>query len=341
MAERKREPTEISKKQYYAIVDRLNELDKTPVSHCTTKNTFYLYRAAWSYVYSTRIYNNLKLSDAIKSIDELIYISKEIKQDLDKLKLFPPDCNFENIKKAECRLYRSEWQDVKNLAPPSKSKKFQTNKLPSDWQDKIFQKALRQNSKYLDAIATLSLSGCRPAELENGIGLQLQEDQSIKVIIRSKKTYGGKYGQQLRTFSINSKSVEYVYLINRLQLNGGDLYVSIDKSKNLSEAVRKLSTAVFPMIQLKISPYNYRHAFSANLKGVHIDREGVALSLGHCSDSSQRFYASGKKGRGGFEIKEIQGTNLVKITGPEGEQALYNISILNKTSLGSAITSRS
>lgn len=200
LAKRKREPTEETKRQYHQVIGRLNKLDKTPISHCTTKNTFYLYRAAWSYVHSTRIANNLKLIATINSIEELFNITNEIKQDLEKLKLFPPDCNFENIKKAENGLYRSEWQDVKNQAPPSKSKKFQTNKLPCDWQDKIFQKALRQNSRYLDAIATLSLSGCRSAELENGIGLQLQEDQSIKVIIRSKKTHGGQYGQELRAF---------------------------------------------------------------------------------------------------------------------------------------------
>jgi integrase len=331
LAKRKREPTESSKNQYYLIVDRLNALGKTPISHCTTKNTFYAYRAAWSYVYLNRITNNLKLMETTYSEEESIVISEKIKLDMEKLKLFPPDCNFQNIKKAEQRLYRSEWQDVKNLAPSSKSKKFQTNKLPSDWQDKVFQRALRQDSKYLDAIAVLSISGCRPAEAEtNGIGLQLQDDLSIKVIIRSKKTHGGQYGQELRAFTVNSNSVEHVYLVNRMQMNDGDLYVSIDKSKNLSEAIRKLGKAVFPGLRLNISPYNYRHAFSSNLKGVKTDREGVAKAMGHSSDRSQRFYASGRKGKGGFKIKEILGTNPVKVTGPQGTQALVNISGLNK-----------
>lgn len=332
LAKRKRDPTEASTNQYYLIVDRLNALGKTPISHCTTKNSFYAYRAAWSYVYSTRIANNLKLTEEINTEEELIEVSEKIKFDLEKLKLFPPDCNFENLKKAEQGLYRSEWQDVKNLAPTSKSKKFQTNKLPSEWQNKIFQQALRQDSKYLDALGVLSISGCRPAELENGIGLQLQDDLSIKVIIRSKKTHGGQYGQELRAFTVDSNSVEHAYLVNRMQTNNGDLYVSIDKSKNLSEAVRKLGKAVFPKMQLNISPYNYRHAFSSNLKGVKADREDVAKVLGHCNDKSQRFYMSGKKGKGGFKIKEIQGTNPVKTTGPEGKQAFYNISSLKKYS---------
>jgi hypothetical protein len=278
LAKRKRELTDTSKKQYYEIVDRLNDLGKTPITHCTTKNTFYTYRAAWSYVYSAQISNNLELAKTANNMEDFICISQAIKVDLEKLKSFPPDCGFENIKKSEQGLYRSEWQDVKNLAPPSKSKKFQTNKLPRDWQDSIFQQALRQNSKYLDSIAVLAISGCRGSEQETGIGLQLQDDQSIKVIIRSKKTHGGQYGQELRAFTVNSNSVEHAYLVNRMEVNGGDLYVSIDKSKNLSEAVRKLSTAVFPTMKLKISPYNYRHAFSANLKGVHIGRESVAVA---------------------------------------------------------------
>jgi integrase len=333
LAERKHAPSEASKKQYYEIVERLNKLGKTPKTHCTTKNTFYAYRAAWSFVYAARVNNNLILSETINTYEQLIDISKIIKSDLEKLKLFPTDCNFENIKKAEYGLYRSDWQDVKNLAPRSKSKKYQTNKLPSDWRDKIFQKALRQNSKYLDAIAVLSISGCRPAELEDGIGLQLQDDQSIKVIIRSKKTHGGCFGQELRAFTIHSTSVEHVYLINRMQgTKTAELYVSIEKSKNLSEAVRKIGMAVFPKLQLKISPYNYRHTFSADLKRVSTNRENVALALGHCNDKSQRFYASGKKGQGGFAIKEILGTNLVKITGLEGKQALDHISFIKKNS---------
>lgn len=335
LAKRKREPTDTSKKQYYEIVDRLNDLGKTPITHCTTKNTFYAYRTAWSYVYSAQISNNLELAQTTNNMEGLICISKAIKVDLEKLKSFPPDYGFENIKKSEQGLYRSEWQDVKNLAPPSKSKKFQTNKLPRDWQDSIFQQALRQNSKYLDSIAVLAISGCRGSEQETGIGLQLQDDQSIKVIIRSKKTHGGQYGQELRAFTVNSNSVEHAYLVNRMEVNGGDLYISIDKSKNLSEAIRKLSKAVFPGLQLNISPYNYRHAFSSNLKGVKTDREGVAKAMGHSSDRSQRFYALGKKGKGGFEIKEILGTNPVKVTGPEGAQAMVNISALkNQCSKG-------
>jgi len=48
----------------------------------------------------------------------------------------------------------------------------------------------------------LALTGCRPAEIENGITLHLQEDQSIKVRIEGKKTHGGQYGQDFREFVI-------------------------------------------------------------------------------------------------------------------------------------------
>ena len=325
---RKNEPSIDTKKQYRQIVHRLNRIKKNPLEHCTTKNTFYLYRAAWAYVLTTEIDRSLKCLKLVRNDDELIRMVNDIGENLKKLKMFPPDSNLKNIERSELGLYDSPWQAVKHLSPCSKSKKGQTIKLPCGWQEKIFQQAIKQNSKYLDAIAVLSISGCRPSEIENGVRLQLQNDLSIKVIIRSRKTHEGKYGQEIRSFIINSDSVEHSYLTSKIRSNNGVLFVSVKKSKNLSEAIRKLSKTVFTMSDWNISPYNYRHAFCSNLKGAKKTREEVAKALGHSNDISQRFYLSGKTTKGGFCIKEIVGTNQVNVTGPEGEQALANISRL-------------
>jgi len=335
---RETEPSKSTKKQYYNIVTRLDKINKTPLEHCSTKNTFYLYRAAWSYVYSTEIDKSLTQLKYIQSDNELIERVKIIGINLEKLKAFPPDCNYKKLRLAEQGLYNSAWQDVKHLAPTSRSKKGQTRKLPCGWQDKIFKQASDQNSKYLDAIAVLSVTGCRPAEVEYGIGLQLLEKgNGIKVIIKSKKTHEGEYGQEFRSFIVFSDSIEQLHLIKQMKGKNGELFVKVDKSKNLSEAIRKLSKIVFTRASWNISAYNYRHFFCSNLKALKKCREDIAVAMGHSNDKSQRFYSSGKKVKDGFGIKEIVGTDQVKVSGPEGKQAMDNIAVLKKTNALSAI----
>jgi len=338
LGRRQTKPSVGTKKQYYEIVSRLNRIKKTPIEHCSSKNTFYLYRAAWSYVYSNEIDKSLKKLKHIRSDTELIEMIKTIGINLKKLKMFPPDYNFKNIKLSELGLYTSAWQNVKDLAPPSKSKKSQTRKLPTGWQKKIFQQAICQNSKYLDAIAVLSISGCRPSEVEHGVGLQLlDEDNCIKVIIKSRKTHDGKFGQEFRSFIVFSNSVEHLHLTKKMEGSNGELFVKVDKSKNLSEAIRKLSKVVFSRASWNVSPYNYRHFFCSNLKALKKCREDIAVVMGHSNDKSQRFYSFGKKVKDGFGIKEISGTDQVKVTGPEGKQAMNNIIALKKTNAHIAI----
>ena len=309
----KRKKTSAKTEREYMIDTRRMYENKTdPLTASASKNTFYKYRAAWNFMYA-KLANGLH-KEASAETDKIkkIALINELCDCVAALKRFPPDPSGLNFKRQAQGLYSSAWQTIKDQAPPSKSKKYQVAKLPKNWRERYFNHILAKRSKYAAAIALLALTGCRPSEIENGITLHLQADQSIKVHIEGKKTHDGQYGQAVREFVITDDGPEYAYLVAEMRKNNNQILIQVASANALGEQMRKYGKQVFPKMAGAISPYTYRHAFAKNIKSTLDSKVDIAVAMGHSNDKSQRYYANKGKDGGGFKIEQIEGTREVK-----------------------------
>jgi len=303
-------PSKTTINQYKNDVDRMDKNNQNPQTLATTKNTFYKYRAGWSYI-KVRQANKLKIDISnTENNTEKVFLIKKLKTVIDQIKLFEPDPNNDNFKLFEQGKYSSKWQEIKEFSPKSKSKKYQ--KITRTQLDKYFDHVVNKKSKYVDSIAILSVSGCRPSELEDGIFITLNDDNSIKITIESKKTHKGKYGQQFRSFNVKDDTKEFNYMVNQIRNNKDDsLFVQVKSAKNLGSQMQKYSKQAFSRMKIAISPYTFRHQFGRKVKSC-TNKINVAIALGHSNDKSQRYYANASNNTGGFSIDQIEGTRDVK-----------------------------
>jgi len=317
----KRQPSDKTKYQYRCDVKSMDDRQLEPSSIAKTKNTYYKYRAAWIFCYKEAFYELHKEINSTQDKNQKIFLIQQLELIAEQIKKYPPDpkgekfkeiksliesgVDVDDIEKTGWRAIKGEIDDIKNH-----SKKYQ--RLPKNWNERYFKHVSSKNSKYTKAIAFLAISGCRPAELENGVSLGLREDGSIKLCIESIKTHDGDYGQKTRKFTVKSDSSEYQYLVDLMKKNDDQIWIQIESAKKLGEQMRKYSKKVFPRMKSFISPYTYRHQFARQVKTTLIDKVDVAVALGHSNDKSQRFYANASKNAGGMQIKELEGTREVK-----------------------------
>jgi len=304
----------------------MNKTNSDPISLATTKNTFYAYRAAWSYSHKAmgeELITQINNAQKNKNKSEVIFLIKKLETVTENIKRFPPDYEGKNLENERNGKYNSEWQQIKSAAPRSKSKKYQ--KLPEKWNERYFRRVTDAGNKYVDSIALLEISGCRPAEIEKGVYLALNYDGEIQVTIDSKKTHSGQYGQAFRIFTIFSNSPQFDFLKNKLLKNNNKMFIQITSARRLSSQMGKFSESVFTRMKTPVTPYTYRNQFAKALKStLGDDTDSIAVAMGHSNDKSQTFYSRASSSSSGrFAIKNIQGTRDVKnITKPFAENTI-------------------
>jgi len=328
----KKRPSESTINQYRKDVERMMSNGDTPKTLCTSKATYYKYRAAWSYRY--REYADLilkgieemKLNGRISDEDKpkMVEMIAVLNEAVEQIKKYPPDYNGTNLNRAKIGEYESEWQSVKSNAPDSKSKKNQ--RLPKDFEDKFFNHVLKNSRKYSHAVAISMLSGCRPEELVSGVIAELQNNGSIKITIKGVKTHGKEvgYGQEKRGFCVKTDTAAFKFLREELEFSSTTVKISIESPNSFGEQVRKYGKKCFPRMKSKISPYNFRHIFSKKAKQ-SLSEVGVAQVLGHSTDKSQDYYSKkNHNGSGFFEISDIKSSSDIRITRTSFEEYVDN-----------------
>jgi len=330
LQKRKRNPSENTIKQYRKDAERMKRDNLNPLTFVeqngATKNTFYKYRAAWAYTYTELAKDLHKAADKEKDKNEKAYLIDCLVEAVKQIKEFEPDPKGKNFKLAEKGLFVSEWNGLKKNANPGQTKKYQ--RLPAGWAEKYFHRV--KNSKYAPAIALMSMTGCRPAEIVRGVVVTLMDNLSIKVCIESKKTHCGEYGQKFRSFVVKSKCIEHEFLISLLKSNNKNMLIQIHSEKRLTDQMNKYSKIAFPGLKSIISPYTYRHQFAKKVKTSLGSKIDVAIVMGHSNDKSQRHYANkSRREGGGFEISEIKGTREVKVVSNTG----FDFSFLKNSSV--------
>lgn len=318
----KRKPQQKTIDQYRSDADRMHKRGETPLTMCTSKSTYYKYRAAWSFSYRALA---KQLLDEIKEIKKNGRINEEdkpliveyivkLKEATEKIKQYPPDYRGKNLEKSVNGEYESEWQKVKNNAPKSKSKRNQ--RLPNNFEDRFFDYVSEKKLKYTNAIAISLLSGCRPEELKEGIVVELQSNGSIMIIIKGAKTHDGKFGQDVRSFCVRADTSAFNHLKRQLEFLNSPMKIMIVSPGSFGTQVTKYGKKCFSRMDKKntISPYNFRHNFSKKIKQSLSDVD-VATVLGHCTDKSQDYYSKKNHSYSGqFEITNIIGSQKVEVT---------------------------
>jgi len=113
-----------TQREYMTDVNRMHQNGTDPLTACTSKNTYYKYRAAWNFTY-TQLANDLHKEASAETDKALkIVLIDELCRCVTALKRFPPDPDGLNFKLEAKGLYSSDWQTIKDQAPPSKSKKY-------------------------------------------------------------------------------------------------------------------------------------------------------------------------------------------------------------------------
>jgi integrase len=296
----RKEPSLNTVKQYESVYGRLAKTRQTPIELAKTKSSYYAYRAAWLYICEREAKSYLKAADKEKDQDVKISLIRSAKKLVDAIRQTPPDFDGKNLRLADAGDYVSEWKQSKKFVQKSKSKKRQVSRLPSDWQQRFFDRL--SGSKYQTVVSVIALCGARPVELHNGVRLCM-DGGGIRFEIQSAKNHGGKYGQGLRSFTVHADNAMFQHLKDFIS-KGGEV-VSVTSAKTLCEKMRGFSRDVFPSTSNHVSAYTFRHAFAAEAKAI-LGADGAAVCLGHCNDLSQTFYSRAKKS-GSFRIENVVG----------------------------------
>lgn len=197
---------------------------------------------------------------------------------------------------------------------PVKVERSARQRLPSpkagSWQARVYEAA---TPTMKPAIAVLWATGCRPAELEQGVDVYIGEGGTLRVRIPGAKVSDKNHsGQPVRVLEIAKDSKAGKALLAVLE---GKKRVLVQRkaarvSKDFLDHIRpRLPTA------WTISAYSFRHQAAANLKADLEDPAEVAQAMGHRTTRSQQHYGTkGQKQGGGGAVIKAKATHPAKET---------------------------
>lgn len=197
---------------------------------------------------------------------------------------------------------------------PVKVERSARQRLPSpkagSWQARVYEAA---TPTMRPAIAVLWATGCRPAELEQGVDVYIGEGGALRVRIPGAKVSDKNHsGQPVRVLEIAQESQA-----------GKALLAALDGKKRLlvQRKANRLSKDFLDRIRPRlpkgwtISAYSFRHQTAANLKADLKDPAEVAQAMGHRATRSQQAYGTkGQKQRGGGAVIQAKATHPAKET---------------------------
>ncbi|WP_080431957.1 tyrosine-type recombinase/integrase [Burkholderia ubonensis] len=270
--------------RYARVVAQMREAGQRP-EDAACRNTFEFRRAAYVHVRRTELKGALRDLDKHRRTGDVAQAAEaynRVKEGLGALRQYPPTTG-----SREADLMRSSAFRGPTHPDPERSngKRGSLTNLPPDWRDAV-QREARDHDR--PALAALSFTGCRPAEVR-GIRVR-QDDESITLTIK-----GAKVDQDR---GIESRSITF----DRADLDstqaGRDLadWLGNREQRTIAypgsvEAFReRISRAAGRAGLPNVSTYTYRHAAARELKTAGASRAEIADRLGHRSERSQAVY---------------------------------------------------
>lgn len=205
-----------------------------------------------------------------------------VRDGLETLRKYPPSTG-----NREADLQRSSVYSGPRQADQDRSngKRGSLASLPEDWRDQV-QRAV--NDKDKAAVAAMSLSGCRPAEVR-GIKVK-QDDESIALTIKSAK-YDADRGIKVRELTLDKSELDQTEAGRDLRDWLGGREVRTVTHDGTVEAFRERVGRAADRAGLEqASAYSFRHDTARELREAGVDKSEIAERLGHRSERAQRFY---------------------------------------------------
>ncbi len=307
--------SDATRTQYIKAFFRMLERNSTPEKMANTARSFYYYRAAWVYHYTTQIREILKAADQAQRADDPQALQESVSKLpglISESKRYRPDPDGKNLANGQIGKWAVEAEKRISAGHKLKhnSKRVRLRGLPNDWREKMFA-GLRSGSKYKDVVAVLSATGARPAEFTQGIAVTLEAAGTLHFKIDGVKTHRGKYGQAERSFSVAVDRTELEYLRERVMQNNGPLMVKASAGA-LSDKIRQLSQKVFPNLKSTVSAYVFRHQVAADLKASDLPDTEVSAALGHSVDETKGYYGTAQSARSKGGIRNIRSSRVVR-----------------------------
>ncbi len=193
--------------------------------------------------------------------------------------------------------------------------------LPPDWRARVLQR-VPEHGPYGLAVACLWLLGVRPRELVHGIRIRVTPDGVLLAAVRGAKVRDvpgeAPRGQPWRKIAVQA-GPDAELALARLQRafahsDSGELTVAVPDARRLCDAIRAASRRALPRHSYVVTPYSFRHAWSADAKAAAAQgassaaasgtataasTDDVSLALGHASAVSRRHYGTRRQARGG------------------------------------------
>lgn len=189
----------------------------------------------------------------------------------------------------------------------SKSKRAAGRSAPTPDELLVALGKQRRRAGRVDVLAAvISVFGCRPAELKNGVLLAVDGD-GVSATIRGAKVDAMR-GQPSRLLVVDRSrrgNSGVAVDVLRDEVRAGRCLVSA--SDNDLRALRRSLSAIQP----GLSPYAYRHARASDAKSSG-DTASVAAWLGHRSDKTQKHYGHRQSSRGVVRIKAARAARPVR-----------------------------
>ena len=313
-----------SARDYVNAFDMLDDSDLTPQEYTESralnsspisKGRYYVLKGAYQHGLASRIAKNLDEIQALTrhaqtaAEDQIDHLKRIVRRDYEKLAEQKPDYSRTR--------YRNSLQAAHEVPfdpKPRKGKRQylgRLNRFYPDWQERIYATIAKQHRPL---VATLAVTGCRPDEFSKGVQLRIAEGQLI-VTINGSKTNSG-YGQKVRTMTFEPSTPMEQILFAIVEQAGGTIQLRPAASlRAIREAFRRAVTKGLGKNWAdKVSQYSFRQQFAADLKKGRLDKELVALALGHCSDMTQGHYGLARQGQKGTRrgLREVEGSQPVK-----------------------------
>ena len=172
--------------------------------------------------------------------------------------------------------------------------------LPWDWREKLCQRS--QAGSYGKAILAAAVSGCRPIELQMGIVIWRDYDETlqtdmINIFVNGAKVKGQHQGQPWRIIHyVATDDHPLSVATNKLldQQEEPNLHVQIPNPGNFTVEVRRLGKCLWPAHRHSITAYCLRHQWAADIKSTR-SADSVSRGLGHVSAKTRRNYGQAQQ----------------------------------------------
>jgi hypothetical protein len=171
--------------------------------------------------------------------------------------------------------------------------------LPSDWRELV----IARMPGYRPATLAAAVTGCRPAELVDGIEMSIVDGVLVALIRGAKVDVARGKGQEWRRLEwpLDHPSAMVRDLAGEVARAGGALRVTIGSASNFSKAMSNAAAREWPKRKSTITPYCLRHQAAADMKADgQLDSGAISAALGHLSDATKSTYGHANmcKGRG-------------------------------------------